>query len=314
MNGRIYDPNLGRFMSVDPFIQSPTNTQSINGYSYIMNNPVNGTDPSGYLWNSTSDPLDVGDDMLLFGGSGGSNSNGSDDEGDSGSSYSDMMNEEYAKNAPKMTTITVTGFACSGFIDCKQQNAARYAEQINALMDQIDNAFSAIGDAVSNYVLAGISNTLNNIVTAGWIDPTWATNKAFFEIVDGVADGHLTLIEANKIWRKNSDPNLKVVVDASRLTVERTSRFNSKGTASGKVSNFLDWLVHGSVTLINNGQGIAQGKYNFEKHDASRYSNEFKGHFRNFATYLGFAYASNAGSAVGNDFTIMYRGSPNVTP
>ncbi|WP_185962680.1 RHS repeat-associated core domain-containing protein [Thalassomonas sp. M1454] len=50
MNGRIYDPNLGRFMSVDPFIQSPTNTQSINAYSYIMNNPVNGTDPTGYEW------------------------------------------------------------------------------------------------------------------------------------------------------------------------------------------------------------------------------------------------------------------------
>ncbi|TRX53451.1 hypothetical protein FNN08_14350 [Thalassomonas sp. M1454] len=49
MNGRIYDPNLGRFMSVDPFIQSPTNTQSINAYSYIMNNPVNGIDPSGYF-------------------------------------------------------------------------------------------------------------------------------------------------------------------------------------------------------------------------------------------------------------------------
>ncbi|EGM71446.1 RHS repeat domain-containing protein [Shewanella sp. HN-41] len=38
MNGRVYDYNLGRFMSVDPLIQAPTNTQSINPYSYIMNN------------------------------------------------------------------------------------------------------------------------------------------------------------------------------------------------------------------------------------------------------------------------------------
>ena len=35
-------------MSVDPFIQNPSNTQSINPYSYIMNNPMAGTDPSGY--------------------------------------------------------------------------------------------------------------------------------------------------------------------------------------------------------------------------------------------------------------------------
>ncbi|CAH9067643.1 hypothetical protein PSECIP111854_04161 [Pseudoalteromonas sp. CIP111854] len=48
MNGRVYDYNLGRFMSVDPVIQAPGNSQSINPYSYIMNNPLSGTDPSGY--------------------------------------------------------------------------------------------------------------------------------------------------------------------------------------------------------------------------------------------------------------------------
>lgn len=48
MNGRVYDYNLGRFLSVDPLIQSPGNSQSLNPYSYIMNNPLAGTDPSGY--------------------------------------------------------------------------------------------------------------------------------------------------------------------------------------------------------------------------------------------------------------------------
>jgi len=48
MNGRVYDYNLGRFLSVDPLIQSPTNSQSINPYSYIMNNPLAGVDPTGY--------------------------------------------------------------------------------------------------------------------------------------------------------------------------------------------------------------------------------------------------------------------------
>lgn len=49
MNGRVYDYNLGRFMSVDPFIQAVGNSQSVNPYSYIMNNPLAGTDPSGYM-------------------------------------------------------------------------------------------------------------------------------------------------------------------------------------------------------------------------------------------------------------------------
>ncbi|KKL26088.1 hypothetical protein LCGC14_2398800, partial [marine sediment metagenome] len=48
MNGRIYDPKLARFLQADPFVQSPTNTQSLNRYSYGFNNPLNGTDPSGY--------------------------------------------------------------------------------------------------------------------------------------------------------------------------------------------------------------------------------------------------------------------------
>jgi hypothetical protein len=48
MNGRAYDYNLGRFLSVDPIIQAPGNSQSLNPYSYIMNNPLAGTDPTGY--------------------------------------------------------------------------------------------------------------------------------------------------------------------------------------------------------------------------------------------------------------------------
>ena len=48
MNGRIYDPRIGRFMSADPLIQSPYNLQSYNRYTYGFNNPLNGVDPSGY--------------------------------------------------------------------------------------------------------------------------------------------------------------------------------------------------------------------------------------------------------------------------
>ncbi len=48
MNGRTYDYQLGRFLAVDPFIQFPANSQSLNPYSYLMNNPMSGTDPSGY--------------------------------------------------------------------------------------------------------------------------------------------------------------------------------------------------------------------------------------------------------------------------
>lgn len=47
MNGRLYDPVLGRFFSPDPYVQLPDYTQSYNRYSYCLNNPLKYTDPTG---------------------------------------------------------------------------------------------------------------------------------------------------------------------------------------------------------------------------------------------------------------------------
>ncbi|HET9034086.1 MAG TPA: RHS repeat-associated core domain-containing protein [Dokdonella sp.] len=62
MNGRVYDYELGRFLSVDPVIQFPTSTQSMNPYSYIMNNPLSGRDPTGYAACLSTDPASCLDD------------------------------------------------------------------------------------------------------------------------------------------------------------------------------------------------------------------------------------------------------------
>jgi RHS repeat-associated protein len=48
MNGRVYDPIIGRFLSPDPVIQSPDYTQNYNGYSYCLNNPLKYSDPTGF--------------------------------------------------------------------------------------------------------------------------------------------------------------------------------------------------------------------------------------------------------------------------
>lgn len=47
MNGRMYDPVLGRMLSPDNYVSSPGSTQAFNRYSYALNNPLVYTDPSG---------------------------------------------------------------------------------------------------------------------------------------------------------------------------------------------------------------------------------------------------------------------------
>jgi RHS repeat-associated protein len=40
MNGRVYQPSGGYFLSPDPYIPEPNNTQSFNRYAYVNNNPL----------------------------------------------------------------------------------------------------------------------------------------------------------------------------------------------------------------------------------------------------------------------------------
>jgi len=48
MNGRVYDPVVGRFLSVDPLVQNTFANDGFNRYAYCWNNPLKYVDPSGY--------------------------------------------------------------------------------------------------------------------------------------------------------------------------------------------------------------------------------------------------------------------------
>jgi len=50
MNARIYDSEIGRFLSADTVIQDPLDSQAYNRYSYVRNNPLKYTDPTGHIF------------------------------------------------------------------------------------------------------------------------------------------------------------------------------------------------------------------------------------------------------------------------
>ena len=49
MEGRIYDPEIGRFLSPDPNVQYPLSSQGYNRYTYVNDNPLSLSDPTGYF-------------------------------------------------------------------------------------------------------------------------------------------------------------------------------------------------------------------------------------------------------------------------
>jgi hypothetical protein len=107
MNGRVYDYNVGRFMSVDPFIQG-SGSQGVNPYSYVMNNPLSFTDPSGY----SAETVEVDKDAQVYKDSDGNN------YVDAGDGSGDMIKVDsvkgtYSNGATKTVSFSSGGRATS---------------------------------------------------------------------------------------------------------------------------------------------------------------------------------------------------------
>ncbi|PRQ10120.1 putative deoxyribonuclease RhsC [Enhygromyxa salina] len=60
MGGRMYDPQLGRMASADPFVVAPNSAQGWNRYAYVLNQPLSLTDPTGF--EPTGAPPEAGGD------------------------------------------------------------------------------------------------------------------------------------------------------------------------------------------------------------------------------------------------------------
>lgn len=123
MNGRVQDAVTGRFLSADPYVSQPGNTQSFSRYSYVNNNPLSYTDPTGFAEDPVQYPeleeivveAQVGGyaaDRAYVGsnpgGSGGNNENFDDIHGRGNNSHSPSVNVAAQGQAPQLAEIVVT--------------------------------------------------------------------------------------------------------------------------------------------------------------------------------------------------------------
>jgi RHS repeat-associated protein len=72
-HARMYDAALGRFIQPDTIIPSMANPQSFNRFSYVLNNSVNATDPTGHHCDE-----DLNGHCIISGNSGGGGGTGDD--------------------------------------------------------------------------------------------------------------------------------------------------------------------------------------------------------------------------------------------
>ncbi|WP_440862286.1 RHS repeat-associated core domain-containing protein [Streptomyces tanashiensis] len=97
VGAREYDPVIGQFISVDPLLE-PYRPQTLNGYSYSINNPVTFSDPTGEAYEECRS----GQYTCTFGSKG------------------ELKNVDYGKNYEKVTAA-VGGTLAPGYVKEKQR-------------------------------------------------------------------------------------------------------------------------------------------------------------------------------------------------
>ena len=145
MNGRVYDPELGRFVSADPIIQAPNNSQSFNRYSYVWNNPLSYTDPSGFEprepeeegYRDWKDSRDNGRERDDKGSSASSDGDVASNQNDLDPSNNHNIKQELNGTVYHFTGITLDQ-ACKGYTKCEADVKA-------GLMEMQERVFGKVG-------------------------------------------------------------------------------------------------------------------------------------------------------------------------
>jgi RHS repeat-associated protein len=207
MNGRMYDPLVGRFLSADLVIQDPTNAQNYNRYSYCLNNPLKYSDPSGWRMAAADEGRDVdayfswmtnvaGSWHYSTVGSGGNGGGGGESSGGGGDPFE------------AMNTLLATPYGGywsnrSGTIRYKSDDVAFFA---GCLTNEIYNywgstAGGSLNSAIFSYSIIKSEQYLTasneGTVNVNGDQPKfWLSQAGTFALTTSIADGPFIIGEA----------------------------------------------------------------------------------------------------------------------
>ncbi len=256
MNGRIYDPKLHRFLQPDNNIQEPFNTQNYNRYSYVLNNPLKYTDPSGEFWGFFA--------ALLF------------------SSYANGVNQSGGEyNPTKWNSTTWTNVGLNGLSFVASGVATNYTNNyIVNYSKPPELGVSAISDggkqAIHPYVSTENSNTskYNNkafayagMVTAGLV----ADDATVIGVVDDILIPVVAAVGTGT-WLLN---NREIIVDDAREFVNAIHRsFDPQGF---HYVTYTKTSLDGSKVYVGRSSGYGTPEQIVKNRDAGHHIEGYRG-------------------------------------
>jgi RHS repeat-associated protein len=294
MNGRWYDPSLGRMMQVDPFVSEPLDLQNYNRYSYVDNNPFSATDPSGYKkfwkgkgWIKIRGVIIVVVGVVIMYYSGGNPAvfsvglytfgNGLCDLG-----WTCKIKEKSAENGVSVSADTdAHGQSSSGSSGQTSPNRSTDGTSAGSQGDQSGSQYDGL-------IVGGFQGAMYFVL------PIRQSNEQIGDLLSGALDGHLTDSEAIAWYHYGGGNDL--FVDATKLEV-----LNSGYRAIVLGAN--DYAVHGEVKLSARGW-IYSGLYDYDQHQVRSLGDAG----RNVATWL----RSTFGIGRGTSYMIHYVGAPRA--
>jgi RHS repeat-associated protein len=193
MNGRIYDPLLGRMLSADTFVQDAGDLQAYNRYSYVRNNPTSLNDPSGHFWSALVTVGFAAYDTYQF-------------------ATGKTTGAEYAKNMALNGAALVADVATAGQgggFAVRATNAGIRAAKAVDRADTILNTVEASASVVTDVVNGEVSlNTVANAASAvagskGVKSAAPNTSKLDANDIKAAAGDKVSTLPANKQAGKN---------------------------------------------------------------------------------------------------------------
>ena len=282
MNGRMYDPLVGRMLSPDIVIQNPEYSQSYNRYSYCFNNPLRFTDPSGYVVRGRNDVLNP--------------------------QYFIWLKSSNSKNGNSFNTDIVEG-SPSPIYDEDGNFLGTDDEGLQG--DAIVMNINDFVQGMSHEDALALSTSLNenNLEMAQLKMNTHYSNLK--NRPDW--DGYLTKREADEWWKNGNGEALYVDIDKIDLSgivslgerfVYQTKSFNLLVHSA----SLDDGLVYGHITLKrypNHKVRAYSDRYDFEMHSWKNPLN----YLRNIETMIGKMVSGN-----GNSYEINIYGETELRP